>query len=566
MDSYGSRLGNLVSHPNYSGTLFLGEGTGIWKSTDSGTSYDLLYNFPDKVRYIQISYSNPNVLYADVDKNGLFKTSDGGKSWTLKGALTADPTRQNWRGRMFFAISPYSENVIYACLQNDAWSSDISGVMRSADGGTTWENWTGSASGISKCLVIQPAKAGKDMVYLFTNSKNGKAARVFVRTTEMADWEPYETNFPVSMSVHLALPFFKDSKIRASGTGGVWESPLAEEDFEPIINPWVEKQTYNCFEDTVCFEDHSILNHKGVQWKWSFTPSPQFVTNENSRNPKVVFGKAGTYQVKLTITKSGRSYSKTIDNMVSLTTCPSLSDCNNPAELPKSGWKLVYTDSQDLPSGGSAEMAFDGNPSTIWHTRWSNGTDPYPHEIQIDLSKSYNVHSFTYLPRSDGENGRIKKYELYISDDKMQWGSAVKTGEFTNTSAPQTIKLDVPKSGRYFRLKALSEVNNGVWASAAEFTLTGCNVDVTGISQNDAEYSINAFPIPAHDEVNITLPSASNFRYNLFTSSGRLLGQGMINAGEKMHTFNLSGYPIGLYFIRLTDKSGIVYRIKIIRQ
>jgi photosystem II stability/assembly factor-like uncharacterized protein len=566
MDSYGSRLGNIVYHPNYSGTLFLGEGTGIWVSTDSGISYDLLFNFPSKVRYIQISYSNPNVMYADVDGNGLYKTSDGGKSWTLKGSLTADAGRSNWKGRIFFVISPYNEEVIYACLQNDAWSSDISGVMRSIDGGTTWENWTGTAGGISKCLVIQPTKAGKDLVYLFTNSKNGKAAQALVRTPDRTDWEPYNTNYPAGMAVHLALPFFRDSKIRVSGTGGVWESPLAEEDFEPIINPWVEKQTYNCFADTVCFDDHSILNHKGVQWKWSFTPSPQFVSNENIRNPKVVFGKEGSYQVKVTVTKNGRSYSKTIDNMVSLTTCPSVTDCNNPAELPKNEWKLVYADSQDLPSGGSAEMAFDGNPSTIWHTRWSNGTDPYPHEIQIDMSKSYNVHSFTYLPRSDGENGRIKKYELYISDDKAQWGVAANTGEFTNTSGPQTIRFSTPKPGRFFRIKALSEVNNGVWTSAAEFTLKGCNVSSTGIKVGELGFRINAFPVPALDHVNVSLPFASGFRYDIFSASGQLLKQGNIMAGESVHRFNLQGFQSGFYFIRLTDKSGFVYRIKIIRQ
>ena len=222
MDSYGSRLGNIVYHPNYSGTLFLGEGTGVWKSADSGISYDLLFNFPDKVRYIQISYSNGNVMYADVDNFGLYRTSDGGKSWTHKSGLTADPGRMNWKGRMFFAISPYDENTIYACLQNDAWSSDISGVMRSVDGGSSWQNWSGSISGINKCLVIQPTKAGKDLVYLFTNSRNGKPAQAFVRNTDMTDWEPFITNYPVSMAVHLALPFFRDSKIRVSGSGGVW--------------------------------------------------------------------------------------------------------------------------------------------------------------------------------------------------------------------------------------------------------------------------------------------------------------------------------------------------------
>lgn len=566
MDGYGSRLGNILYHPNYSGTLFVGEGTSIWKSTDSGVSYDLLYGFPDKVRYMQISYSNPNVIYADVDNKGLYQTTDGGKSWTLKNSLTAEGGRSGWKGRMFFAISPYNENFIYACYQNDAWSSNTSSIMRSTDGGTTWNDWTGSVSGFSKCISIQPSKIGNDVVYLFTTSQNGEPAKVFLRTSEMADWEPFSTNYPAGMSVHLALPFFRDSKIRVSGNGGVWESPLAEPEYEPIINPWIEKQKYNCFLDTVYFDDHSILNHEGAQWKWEISPAPRYISSENIRNPKVVFGKAGSYQVKITVTKKGKTYSKTIDNMVSLTICPSLTDCSNPAELPKKEWKLVYVDSQDVGSGGSAEKAFDGDPSTIWHTRWSTGTDRYPHEIQIDMSKSYNIHKFIYLPRADGENGRIKKYELYLSNDKTQWGTAVKTGEFTNIAAPQSISFDNPKPGRYFRLKTLSEVNGGAWSSAAEFTLIGCNTISTGIDATELESTIAAYPIPANDLLNISLPSESGFRYSVFSSSGELIEEGSIDPNQKIYSFKVLNYGRGLFLIRLVDKAGVVFRVKIIKQ
>jgi len=566
MDGYGSRLGNLVHHPNYSGTLYLGEGTGVWKTTDSGISYDLLYNFPDKVRYLQISYSNPNVMYVDVDNNGLYKTTDGGKSWALKSSLTSQANRSNWKGRLFFAISPFNENYIYACYQNDAWSSTTSSIVRSVDGGTSWEDWTGTATGFSKCLVIQPSKTGEDMVYLFTTSKNGNPAKAFIRTAEMADWESFNTTYPSGMSVHLALPFFRDSKLRVSGSGGVWESSLAEKDFEPIINPWVEKQNYNCFMDTVRFDDHSILNHEGAQWKWNITPAPGYISNENIRNPKVVFGQAGSYQVKLTVTRNGKTYSKTIDNMVKLTTCPSLSDCSNPAELPKKDWKLVYADSEEKNYPGLATMAFDGDVSTIWHTRWSTGTDPYPHEIQIDLGKSYNVHKFTYLPRSDGENGRIKNYELYISDNKTQWGTAVKTGEFANSSAPQTISFDAPKPGRYFRLKTLSEVNNGAWSSVAEFTLIGCNSPTTGTTGSELENNLSAFPIPASDKVSLSLPSESGFKYSVFSSAGNLINEGIIEPNQKLFSFNLTNYHQGLYLIRLVDQAGVVFRIKIIKR
>jgi len=160
--------------------------------------------------------------------------------------------------------------------------------------------------------------------------------------------------------------------------------------------------------------------------------------------------------------------------MVTATTCPSIYDCNNPDILPKDIWSLIYVDSEEVNDPGLAVMSFDNDPSTIWHTAWSTGDVPYPHEIQIGLGQEYWIYKFIYLTRQDSENGRIKDYELYIGDDTLNWGIPVKTGQFVNTSALQTIVLDTAKAGRFFRLRALSEVNGNPWASAAEFSMVGC--------------------------------------------------------------------------------------------
>ena len=70
MEEYGGRRSNMVFHPNFYGTIYLGEGNGFWKSTDMGVSWDLLYDFEAQMRYLQISYSNPEVIYADVVGKG----------------------------------------------------------------------------------------------------------------------------------------------------------------------------------------------------------------------------------------------------------------------------------------------------------------------------------------------------------------------------------------------------------------------------------------------------------------------------------------------------------------
>ncbi|WP_202874872.1 phosphocholine-specific phospholipase C [Kribbella albertanoniae] len=129
-------------------------------------------------------------------------------------------------------------------------------------------------------------------------------------------------------------------------------------------------------------------------------------------------------------------------------------------------------DSQE--SGNPATAVVDGNASTYWHSRWSEPAAPLPHEIQLDLGSARTVTGLTYLPRQDGSaNGRIGQYELYLSTDGTNWGSAHATGRFADTAAAKTIRC-WPSTARYLRLRALSEAGNrGPWSSAAELTPLG---------------------------------------------------------------------------------------------
>jgi photosystem II stability/assembly factor-like uncharacterized protein len=567
MDEYGGRRGNLLHHPNYYGTLYLGEGSGFWKSTDSGVSWELLYNFPDRVRYTKISYSNPNVLYADIVNRGLYRSDDGGISWSFKPSLTSSPNGiAYWRGKLFFEISPYDENIIYACLQNGTWSSDIGKIFLSKDGGTTWKNLTDNVSEYLKCIIVQPGSDGKDIVYLFTNSIGNRSAKVYYRSEGMEEWMRYDNGYPSGMAVNIAIPFYRDNKIRSAGNAGVWEVPLLDSLYTPIVNPWVEKPIYNCYMDTVYLDDHSIISHSDVQWKWEIQPEPMWFDDLNKRNPKIIPGSKGSFDLTLTITKNGKTFSRKIPDMFTARTCPSVNDCDHPAKLPKNKWKLIYTNSQEFNDPGLAVMSFDDNPSTIWHTRWSTGSEPYPHEIQISLGDRYKISSFEYQTRQDGENGRIKEYELYISTDSLDWGTPVHTGSFQNTSAPQLIYFNTPVTGKYFRLKALSEVNGNSWASAAEFSMVGCLENPTSSPVDIFPENASAYPIPTENLLYLKLPGFSGpGKFSVFSTSGIPVMNGDIQEDANGHILNLSVLPEGVYMVNILSASGTRYRIKTIK-
>ena len=143
-----------------------------------------------------------------------------------------------------------------------------------------------------------------------------------------------------------------------------------------------------------------------------------------------------------------------------------------PTTIPRTNWIVRFVDSQEtVGENGVATNAIDGNPNTIWHTRWVGGQPFPPHEIQIDLGGMYEMSGFRYLPRQDGwPNGRIARYEFYVSANGVNWGTPVATGTLANTALEQQI-LFTPKDGQYIRLRALSEVDGRPYTSVAELNV-----------------------------------------------------------------------------------------------
>jgi beta-galactosidase len=136
----------------------------------------------------------------------------------------------------------------------------------------------------------------------------------------------------------------------------------------------------------------------------------------------------------------------------------------------KGKWRVIKVDSFE-PGEGFARHAIDGDSNTFWHTSWSGAKDPQPHEIQIDLSLPFELAGFTYLPRQNQQNGRIREYEFYVSKDGKEWGEPVAKGQWRNTTALQVVKFDRPVVGRYIRLVSRSEVTGAYYTSVAELDI-----------------------------------------------------------------------------------------------
>jgi len=131
--------------------------------------------------------------------------------------------------------------------------------------------------------------------------------------------------------------------------------------------------------------------------------------------------------------------------------------------------KKVSVDSEHENQWG--HFAVDGNPETLWSTRWDKTQTPHPHQITVGFKKPVVFKGVIQTPRNDGNsNGRIAKYKVYVGMDGKNW-RRVARGTWKNVANPQTAFFAKPVEAQFLKLEALSEVNGNPWTTLAELDI-----------------------------------------------------------------------------------------------
>ncbi len=133
--------------------------------------------------------------------------------------------------------------------------------------------------------------------------------------------------------------------------------------------------------------------------------------------------------------------------------------------VPQTNWSLVSISSAESTQPGT--YAFDNNINTFWHTKWSGGVAPMPHEIIINLGSTYNVAGFVYVPRQDNAvNGIVREFQLFLSDDGANWKN-VAGGWISYWSEIYFAST----SARYMKFVSKTEIQDSQYGSASELKL-----------------------------------------------------------------------------------------------
>ena len=159
-------IGRIVVHPTNPDIVYVAAlgalwGTnperGLYKTTDGGRTWTLSKFISDRAGFVDVVMhpTDPNTLYAaswerirqpHFLKSGgpgsaLWKTTDGGATWTeIRGGGFPETTK----GRINVVISPSNPNFVYASVEADSVRGAtpkrlLSGTYRSEDAGRTWK-------------------------------------------------------------------------------------------------------------------------------------------------------------------------------------------------------------------------------------------------------------------------------------------------------------------------------------------------------------------------------------------------------------------------------------------
>ena len=165
-------------------------GIGILKSTDNGESWTHVgLKDSQHIGRIIINKNNPDEvvigavgnLYTPSKERGVFKTSDGGKTW--ENTLFVN----EGTGVIDVAVSPTNPNIMYAASwerERKAWDfvgdGEGSAIYKSTDAGSTWTKLTEKGAGFpvgDGVGRIGLAVASSDVLYALLDNQNMRPAK-----------------------------------------------------------------------------------------------------------------------------------------------------------------------------------------------------------------------------------------------------------------------------------------------------------------------------------------------------------------------------------------------------
>ena len=149
------------AHENGRLTIYVGSASGgVWKSMNGGTTYKPVFDKQpvQSIGAVTIDPTNPKVVWVGTGESwvrnsvsigdGVYKSTDGGDTWTNMGLKESERISR-------ILVDPSDANSVYVCVPGKLFSdSDDRGVYKTSDGGKTWVKILAGSNASTGCSMI----------------------------------------------------------------------------------------------------------------------------------------------------------------------------------------------------------------------------------------------------------------------------------------------------------------------------------------------------------------------------------------------------------------------------
>jgi len=153
-------------------TVFVGSASGgVWKSVNGGTVYRPVFDRQSvqSIGAVAIDPSNSKTVWVGTGEgwvrnsvsvgDGVYKSIDGGENWTNVGLKDSEHIAK-------ILVDPTDGNSVLVCAMGHLWDdNDERGVYKTTDGGKSWKKVLAGANGSSGCATLAMSRQEPKTVY-----------------------------------------------------------------------------------------------------------------------------------------------------------------------------------------------------------------------------------------------------------------------------------------------------------------------------------------------------------------------------------------------------------------
>jgi uncharacterized protein (TIGR03437 family) len=202
------RVNSIAIDPRDSNVVFIGTAdAGVWRTRDGGASWTPLTDSQadPAIGAVALDPSAPDIVYAGTGDPagypgaGILKSTDGGATWNL---IAQQPFASGYGGDRIYSIAVHPTNgkIVLAMAQYPNGSVSSPGIYRSTDGGVTW---TRVFSGLGYQVAFNPSNG--NIAYATLGQPGTGIIGVYKSTDAGATWTASNGSGANAMALANAL-------------------------------------------------------------------------------------------------------------------------------------------------------------------------------------------------------------------------------------------------------------------------------------------------------------------------------------------------------------------------